>query len=190
VRARLRCSKPRRHSLGLSAPLRWERRRSALSRAAPKRRCCISSPRWRAPHHRATPLPAARAQGTSRAKGLRLKLPIPHDFQDESWLRTLTVKLSGRPEAPDQAPWAHTVFSARGAITQAVHGPLQRLLGAIIDVLCYTACRQRVQSHLERRSLARQLANDRLKLPANVSVWRSSPRDTARAKEWDSSTSG
>src|SRR6516165_3390401 len=40
----------------------------------------------------------------------------------------LTVKLRGRPEAPDQAPRAHTVFSARGADTEAVHGPLQRLL--------------------------------------------------------------
>src|SRR6516164_2709786 len=42
------------------------------------------------------------------------------------WL--LTVKLRGRPEAPDQAPRAHNVFSARGADTKAVHGPLQRLL--------------------------------------------------------------
>jgi hypothetical protein len=40
----------------------------------------------------------------------------------------LTVKLRGRPEAPDEAPRAHTVFSARGADTEAVHGPLQRLL--------------------------------------------------------------
>src|SRR5215475_88811 len=40
----------------------------------------------------------------------------------------LTVKLRGRPEAPDQAPRAHTVFSARGADIQTVHGPLQRLL--------------------------------------------------------------
>jgi hypothetical protein len=41
----------------------------------------------------------------------------------------LTVKLSGRLEAHDQAPRAHNLFSARGADTQAVHGPLQRLLG-------------------------------------------------------------
>src|SRR5215831_20718359 len=40
----------------------------------------------------------------------------------------LTVKLRGRPEGHDQAPRAHTVFCARGADTQAVHGPLQRLL--------------------------------------------------------------
>ena len=38
------------------------------------------------------------------------------------------MKLRGRPEAPDQAPRAHTVFSARGADMQAGHGPLQRLL--------------------------------------------------------------
>jgi hypothetical protein len=43
-------------------------------------------------------------------------------------LRRLTVKLRGRPEAPDQAPRAHNLFYARGAITPAVHGPLQRLL--------------------------------------------------------------
>ena len=30
---------------------------------------------------------------------------------------------------PDQAPRAHTVFRARGADTQTVHGPLQRFLG-------------------------------------------------------------
>jgi hypothetical protein len=42
----------------------------------------------------------------------------------------LTVKLRGRPEAPDQAPRAHNLSRARGADTQAVHGPLQRLLGA------------------------------------------------------------
>jgi len=40
----------------------------------------------------------------------------------------LTVKLRGRPEAPDQAPRAHNVSRARGADTQTVHGPLQRLL--------------------------------------------------------------
>src|SRR5215472_4790839 len=38
----------------------------------------------------------------------------------------LTVKLRGRPEALDQAPRAHNVFSARGADVKAVHGPLQR----------------------------------------------------------------
>jgi hypothetical protein len=43
-------------------------------------------------------------------------------------LGRLTVKLRGRPEAPDQAPRAHNLFRARGADTQAVHGPLQRLL--------------------------------------------------------------
>jgi len=40
----------------------------------------------------------------------------------------LTVKLRGRPKAPDQAPWAHNLFRARGADTHTVHGPLQRLL--------------------------------------------------------------
>ena len=39
------------------------------------------------------------------------------------------MKLRGRPEAPNQAPWAHNVSRARGADTQAAHGPLQRLLG-------------------------------------------------------------
>src|SRR5215831_18858064 len=46
--------------------------------------------------------------------------------QSQPW--RLTVKLRGRPEVPDQAPRAHTVFSARGADIQTVHGPLQRLL--------------------------------------------------------------
>jgi hypothetical protein len=42
-------------------------------------------------------------------------------------LRTLTVKLRGRPEAPDGAAGAQ-FLSARGAYPQAHHGPLQRLL--------------------------------------------------------------
>ena len=40
------------------------------------------------------------------------------------------MKLWGRPDALDQAPRAHNLFRARGAGIQAVHGPLQRLLGA------------------------------------------------------------
>src|SRR5262249_39940730 len=44
----------------------------------------------------------------------------------------LTVKLRGRPEAPDQAPRAHNLSRARGADMQAVHGPLQRLLDAMV----------------------------------------------------------
>ena len=43
--------------------------------------------------------------------------------------RCLTVKLRGRPGTPDQAPRAHNFLRARGSDTQAVHGPLQRLLG-------------------------------------------------------------
>ena len=49
----------------------------------------------------------------------------------------LTVKLRGRPEAPDQAPRAHNLFRARGADTQTVHGPLQRLLGGGEDGSTY-----------------------------------------------------
>ena len=37
--------------------------------------------------------------------------------------RNLTVKLRGRPEAPNQAPLAHNLFRAPSADTQAVHGP-------------------------------------------------------------------
>jgi hypothetical protein len=51
------------------------------------------------------------------------------------YLYPLTVKLRGRPEAPDQAPRAHNLFRARGADTQAVHGPLQRLLEATPSLL-------------------------------------------------------
>ena len=38
------------------------------------------------------------------------------------------MKFKGRPETPDQALRAHYLSRARGADTQAVHGPLQRLL--------------------------------------------------------------
>jgi hypothetical protein len=48
-----------------------------------------------------TPPPTARTRTMKRrTKGLRLQLPALHDSQDESWLRPLTVKLRGRPEAP------------------------------------------------------------------------------------------
>src|SRR5215467_1944634 len=52
----------------------------------------------------------------------------------------LTVKLSGRPGAPDQAPRAHTVSRARGADTQVVHGPLQRLLDGVAAQPFLTDC--------------------------------------------------
>jgi hypothetical protein len=45
----------------------------------------------------------------------------------------LTVKLRGRPEAPDQASRAHNLFRARGAQPLTVHGPLQRLLEDAIN---------------------------------------------------------
>src|SRR2546427_1325811 len=44
-------------------------------------------------------------------------------------LRCLTVKLRGRREAPNDAEGAQSL-SARGAKSQAPHGPLQRLLAA------------------------------------------------------------
>ena len=70
---------------------------------------------------------ARRAQGMLRAKGLRLKLPSLHDFQDEPWLRALTVKLRGRPEASDQSRGRKLSSGARGDPSE-YHGPLQRLL--------------------------------------------------------------
>jgi len=41
----------------------------------------------------------------------------------------LTVKLRGRPEAPDQRRGRILSSRARGAIQTTHHGPLQRLLG-------------------------------------------------------------
>jgi hypothetical protein len=43
--------------------------------------------------------------------------------------RTSNGEVEGRPEAPDQAPRSHNLFRARGVDIQAVHGPLQGLLG-------------------------------------------------------------
>ena len=63
-----------------------------------------------------------------QTQGLRLRFPLPDDFQIESWMRALTVELTGRPEEPNQATPAHTVFGAGGADIEAVHGPVQRLL--------------------------------------------------------------
>jgi hypothetical protein len=49
--------------------------------------------------------------------------------------RRITVKLRGRPGAPTQRRWRTMFPSARGADTQAVHGPLQRLLAvATVDL--------------------------------------------------------
>ena len=42
----------------------------------------------------------------------------------------LAEKLSGRPEVPIKRH-AHNLSRARGAGTQAVHGPLRRLLGIV-----------------------------------------------------------
>src|SRR5215469_13600216 len=73
-----------------------------------------------------------------KAKGAKRPQPQAHPLPARSIpvmrptvSRALTVKLRGRPKAPDQAPRAHNVFSACGADTQAVHGPLQRLLGIV-----------------------------------------------------------
>jgi len=45
-------------------------------------------------------------------------------------MRLLTVKLRGRMTRPDTRRGRTLVSGARGADTQAVHGPLQRLLGS------------------------------------------------------------
>jgi hypothetical protein len=76
---------------------------------------------------------------------------ISRAFQDDAGLRPLTEKLRDRPEAPDQATRAHTVFRARGANTQAVHGSLQRLLEDAFN----EATRLRLPLTLNEGSLAR-----------------------------------
>ena len=48
--------------------------------------------------------------------------------QNDGGLCHLTVKLRGRPEAPAKRRGRILSSRARGADTQAVHGPLQRLL--------------------------------------------------------------
>ena len=57
----------------------------------------------------------ARAPWMRQAKGLRLQLQTLHDFQDESGLRTLTVKLRGRREAPPKRRGRTLSSGARGA---------------------------------------------------------------------------
>src|SRR5215468_4592392 len=61
----------------------------------------------------------------------RVRTLFPHRGDTTDSHRPLQRLLRGRPEAPDQAPRADNVFSARGADTQAAHGPLQRLLGVL-----------------------------------------------------------
>src|SRR5215468_9300953 len=65
-------------------------------------RCCKSS---------ASPIRTATYRTSAdRAKTRSIILGV-----DTDTLRHLTVKLRGRPEAPDQAPRAHNLFRARGA---------------------------------------------------------------------------
>jgi len=60
-------------------------------------------------------------------------------FQDDSWMRALTVKLRGRPGAPDWSRGCTLSSRTRGDTTD-VHGPLQRLLEvALTDYHCARA---------------------------------------------------
>ena len=51
----------------------------------------------------------------------------------------LTVKLNGRPEAPDERRGRRLSSSARGAQPPTHHGPFQRLLGDVMGV-CPACC--------------------------------------------------
>ena len=75
----------------------------------------------------ASPATTARA-GTPSNEGSWIELRAPHDSQNDSWMRPLTVKLRGRTEAPDRGAEGAQFLGARGAKPQAHHGPLQRLL--------------------------------------------------------------
>src|SRR5262249_10559452 len=55
---------------------------------------------------------------------------VPRSLSRSVINRPLTVKLGGRPRAPDQAPQPHKAFSACASDVQPVHGPPQRLLDA------------------------------------------------------------
>ena len=83
--------------------------------------------RWIQPGLRRLP---ARAHRMRRTKGLPLQLPVLHDSQDESRLRTLTVKLRGRAPTPAMRRGRTLSPGARGANQSTPHGPLQRLLEA------------------------------------------------------------
>ena len=139
VRARLRCSKPRRHSLPLSAPLHWERSYSALGAQRNRRGCCTSSLHWRAPRLKQSCCQPHAHKRCSKRRVFGSSSQIPHEFQDEPWLRTLTVKLSGRAQ-PHPARRGRTIsFSARGAPPEDFHGPLQRWLERIFLALLEVA---------------------------------------------------
>jgi hypothetical protein len=126
VRARSLACKPAVHGIRLSAPPGGERSHG---------RCSINDFLFRrAPRSQAT---AVRARTRlPQTKGLCLGSQLsPLSQISRTWVRTLTVKLRGRPKAPDGAAGAQSP-TARGANPQACHGPLQRLLdGSSTDIL-------------------------------------------------------
>ena len=67
-----------------------------------------------------------------QAEGLSLgSSPLSLSLHIRILLRTLTVKLRGRTEAPEERRGRTLSFGARGAKELTHHGPLERLLAAI-----------------------------------------------------------
>src|SRR5262249_19183918 len=72
-----------------------------------------------------------------------------HDFQDESRLRTLTVKLRGRAQVPDWSRGCTLSSRTRGDTTDS-HGPLQRLLDGASEGGSLVVLRRIITSGLSR----------------------------------------
>src|SRR5205807_8008027 len=74
-----------------------------------------------------------RALPQSQTKGLCLGAsPLSLSLHRRIWLRPLTVKLRGRAPRPDKRRRRILSFSAGGAPPPTHHGPLQRLLEAML----------------------------------------------------------
>jgi len=142
-RRRTMSSRRRRPATGASRPaptiVRGRPHRSYCARTAAAMQRTTARRRH---HHRTPDCPCARLP---QAKGLRLQLPALHDSQDESWMRTLTVKLRGRTGAPAIGAEGAQSLSARGDNPEALHGPLQRLLEVTLPPRRFISVNRRLQ---------------------------------------------
>jgi hypothetical protein len=146
VRVRPRAGKRRQHSLRLSAP-RPQPKRPRGSNLPPPRGNAIGA---RPDLERSYPAPHAHTDCVKRRRlqddRVRCRIFIAESNEAASPNSSrrlhplsdlLTVKLRGRTEASARRRGRTISSSARGAKQITPHGPLQRLLGGIAEVICY-----------------------------------------------------
>src|SRR5579862_388940 len=115
----------------------------------------------------AAPAASARTRNASN-EGSSAPAPALHESQGEAWLRTLTVKLRGRPEALIKRRRRILSSGAGGADMQACHGPLQRLLEGLPPRIEGTKVAWHSLTARMRATPTWNKARRSLKLPAQI----------------------